>query len=58
MDCMRQGGEAGAKFRRLFELITRNQGYEVFRALGEAKARLSEEDETRIDLPSWTWSCA
>lgn len=51
MDCMRQGGEAGAKFRRLFELITRNQGYEVFRALGEAKARLSEADETRIDLP-------
>ena len=51
MDCMRMPGESGHKFRRLFELMTRNLGYLVFQSLREAKARLSEDEATRIDLP-------
>lgn len=51
MECMRLPGAAGEKFRRLFDLITRNQGYVVFQALRDAKARLSEQDATVIDLP-------
>ncbi|HSG91008.1 MAG TPA: Hsp70 family protein, partial [Pseudomonadales bacterium] len=51
MDCMNAAGESGRKFRRLFDLITRNQGYVVFQALRDAKARLSDADETLIDLP-------
>jgi hypothetical chaperone protein len=51
MDCMRMPGESGHKFRRLFELMTRNLGYLVFEEIRQAKARLSEVDETRIDLP-------
>jgi hypothetical chaperone protein len=51
MDCMRAPGEKGRKFTRLFELITRNLGYLAFQTLRDAKARLSEVDETIIDLP-------
>ncbi|MEE4301814.1 MAG: Hsp70 family protein [Pseudomonadales bacterium] len=51
MDCMRMPGESGHKFRRLFELMTRNLGYLVFEEIRQAKARLSEADATHIDLP-------
>ena len=51
MECMRQPGATGEKFRRLFDLITRNLGYQVFQAVSEAKVRLSAVEETVIDLP-------
>ena len=51
MDCMHLPGESGRKFRRLFELMTRNLGYLVFEEIREAKARLSETDVTHVDLP-------
>ncbi|MEE4361718.1 MAG: Hsp70 family protein [Pseudomonadales bacterium] len=51
MECMALPGESGRKFSRLFELITRNQGYRVFQALRDAKAALSSAEETLIDIP-------
>ncbi|MEE2894045.1 MAG: Hsp70 family protein [Pseudomonadota bacterium] len=51
MDCMQMAGPSGHKFRRLFEMMTRNLGYLVFDEIRNAKARLSTVDQTRIDLP-------
>ena len=46
-----QGGEARIKFRRLRELIQQNLGYLIFQAIKDCKARLSETDETTLDIP-------
>ena len=50
-DCIRQGGESGAKFERLDDLITHNYGYLVFQEIKDAKARLSSVEETVLDIP-------
>ena len=50
-DCIKQGGEAAAKFERLDDLITHNYSYLVFQAIKDAKARLSQMDETVLDIP-------
>ncbi len=51
MDCMRQPPPAGTKFRRLFDLITRNLSYQVFQEVAAAKVRLSSQESTTLDLP-------
>jgi hypothetical chaperone protein len=50
-DCIKQGGEAAEKFRRLDDLITHNQSYRVFQAIKQAKADLSENESTVLDIP-------
>lgn len=50
-DCIRQGGAAGEKFERLDDLITHNYSYLVFQAIKDAKAMLSEVEETVLDIP-------
>jgi hypothetical chaperone protein len=51
MHRMEQEDSAAVKFRRLYELIKRNYSYLVFQSLKEFKARLSEHDEARLDIP-------
>ena len=50
-DCIKQGGEAASKFERLDDLITHNYSYLVFQSIKDAKARLSQVDETLLDIP-------
>ncbi len=50
-DCIRQGGGAAEKFERLDELITHNYSYLVFQNIKRAKANLSTEEETLLDIP-------
>lgn len=50
-DCIQQGGAAAEKFRRLDDLITHNQSYRVFEAIKQAKAALSDVEETVLDIP-------
>ncbi len=50
-DCIRKGGPAAVKFERLDDLITHNYSYLVFQAIKEAKARLSNDEETMLDIP-------
>lgn len=51
VDRIAQGGEAASKFERLLELITHNYSYLVFQAIKDAKAQLSQVEETVIDVP-------
>lgn len=48
---MREPGEAGAKLSRLYELITNNLSYHVYRAIERAKIELSEADCATIEVP-------
>lgn len=50
-DCIKSGGAAAEKFERLDDLITHNYSYLVFQAIKDAKARLSEVEETLLDIP-------
>ena len=50
-DCIKQGGAATQKFERLDDLITHNYSYIVFQAIREAKAALSDVEETVLDIP-------
>ena len=50
-DCIKKGGLAAEKFQRLDDLIGHNQSYRVFQAIKEAKAQLSEVNETTLDIP-------
>lgn len=50
-DCIKQGGAAAEKFQRLDDLISHNQSYRVFQAIKEAKAALSDAEETTLDIP-------
>ena len=50
-DCIKKGGPAAEKFQRLDDLIGHNQSYRVFQAIKEAKAQLSEVNETTLDIP-------
>ncbi|MBD3649285.1 MAG: Hsp70 family protein [Pseudomonadales bacterium] len=50
-DCIKKGGPAAEKFARLDDLITHNYSYIVFQAIKEAKAKLSWEEETILDIP-------
>ena len=51
IDRIAQGGEGKEKFERLLELITHNLSYLVFQAIKDAKAALSNVEETIIDVP-------
>lgn len=51
VDRIRQGGPGKEKFERLLDLITHNYSYLVFQAIKDAKANLSEMEETVIDIP-------
>lgn len=46
-----QGGPGTEKFQRLLELITHNYSYLVFQGIKDAKAALSSQSETMIDIP-------
>lgn len=50
-DCIKNGGPAAEKFERLDDLITHNYSYLVFQAIKEAKATLSCQDKTLLDIP-------
>ena len=50
-DCIKKGGPAAEKFERLDDLITHNQSYRVFQAIKEAKAALSDAEQTVLDIP-------
>ncbi len=50
-DRIKQGGAGAEKFERLQELITHNYSYLVFQAIKDAKATLSSETATVIDVP-------
>jgi hypothetical chaperone protein len=50
-DCIKKGGPAAEKFERLDDLITHNYSYLVFQAIKDAKARLSNMEETFLDIP-------
>jgi hypothetical chaperone protein len=52
-----QGGEGKEKFERLLELITHNLSYLVFQAIKDAKAALSDVEETIIDVPRDQFEC-
>jgi len=45
------GGPAAVKFERLKDLINYNYSYNVFRAIRQAKAALSDTEETLLDVP-------
>lgn len=51
LDQIAFGGERGARFRRLYDLITSNSVFEVFQAIKQAKETLSSELEVTIDIP-------
>ena len=50
-DRINQGGPGVEKFERLMDLITHNYSYLVFQAIKDAKAALSFENSTVIDVP-------
>ncbi|HIG61744.1 MAG TPA: hypothetical protein EYQ22_12740 [Gammaproteobacteria bacterium] len=49
-DCIEKGGPAREKFIRLDELITHNYSYIVFQAIKQAKAALSDSEQTMLDI--------
>ncbi|MDG1232752.1 MAG: Hsp70 family protein [Pseudomonadales bacterium] len=51
IDRIAQGGQGKEKFERLLELITHNFSYLVFQSIKNAKAALSNVEETVIDVP-------
>lgn len=51
MQRMEQDDVAAEKFRRLYDLIKRNYSYLVFQSIKDFKARLSDRDEARLDIP-------
>ena len=50
-ECIGAGGAAAEKFERLDDLITHNHSYLVFQAIKDAKAALSNVEETILDVP-------
>jgi hypothetical chaperone protein len=46
-----RGGPAAVKFERLKDLINYNYSYNVYSAIKQAKAELSQREETTIDIP-------
>lgn len=50
-DCIKNGGPAAEKFERLDDLITHNYSYMIFQTIKDAKARLSYEETTVLDIP-------
>lgn len=51
VDRIRQGGAGAEKFERLLDLLTHNYSYLVFQAIKDAKAAVSFEQATVIDIP-------
>lgn len=51
LERLAQGGPGSEKFRRLNELIQRNLSYQVFQAIKDFKARLSDEEQAVLDIP-------
>lgn len=49
-DCISKGGPAAVKLERLDDLITHNYSYIVFQAIKKAKAELSSQTETVLDI--------
>ena len=46
-----QGGPSAKKFERLLDLITNNYSYLVFQEIRKAKAAISDNDFSQIDIP-------
>ena len=51
VDRISRGGPAAVKFERLHDLIRFNYSYNCFQAIRRAKAELSDQVETVIDIP-------
>ena len=51
LDKISQGGQGAEKFERLYELITQNSSYQIFQAIKDCKAALSEHSEVLLDIP-------
>ncbi len=51
VDAIAQGGAEADRFQRLLDLISYNYSYNCFQAIRTAKATLSEQTETVIDIP-------
>ncbi|MBA58165.1 MAG: hypothetical protein CMQ40_03225 [Gammaproteobacteria bacterium] len=51
IDRIEQGGPGAAKFQRLLDLISHNQSYLVFQEIRRAKATLSFQEISLIDIP-------
>ena len=51
VDRISRGGPAAVKFERLHDLVRFNYSYNCFQAIRKAKAALSEQPETVIDIP-------
>ncbi|MGB0692694.1 MAG: Hsp70 family protein [Pseudomonadales bacterium] len=51
VDRINQGGAGVEKFERLLDLITHNYSYLVFQAIKDAKAAVSFDETTVIDIP-------
>jgi hypothetical chaperone protein len=51
VDAVAQGGPDAERFQRLLDLVSYNYSYNCFQAIRAAKAALSEELATTIDIP-------
>ena len=51
MECIEQGGPAKRKFERLREVIKHNLSYMLFTRIKDFKARLSQQESARLDIP-------
>ncbi len=51
VDRLQRGGDGAVKFQRLLDLITFNYSHNCFQAIRKAKAELSEQAETSLDVP-------
>lgn len=51
LDKIRQGGPDAPRFQRLYDLITQNTSYQVFQAIKDCKARLSDQEQALLDIP-------
>jgi hypothetical chaperone protein len=51
VDRISRGGPAAVKFERLHDLVRFNYSYNCFQAIRKAKAALSEQEQTVIDIP-------
>lgn len=51
IDLIKQAGDGAVKFQRLYELITQNYCYQVFQAIKDCKAELSEKETAVLNIP-------
>ena len=57
IDLIKQAGDGAIKFQRLYELITQNYCYQVFQAIKDCKAELSEQESAILNIPEIDVEC-